>query len=477
MLQPLSPPFFALLAAAVFGNWLLSNPTLRVLWLLIAGVVFYGLIQPAALFFVVGLTLITGLLAKRMGRVTAMVGERRTWLILGIGLNVTALVSFKYLPGMLLTLGCSGDWLDQWNQWPMPLGLSFFCFESIAYLVEVSRGLQPAGLLTFASYKLFFPKLIAGPITAFQTLRLQWQRPQIWEGDRLIEGFWLIALGSFKKLVLADRLAQPVNLIFDNLTYAGSVDLWLAILAYGLQIYLDFSGYTDIARGSALLLGIWLPENFDAPYLSTSIADFWRRWHMTLGRWLREYLYIPLGGSRKGLIRTCLNLVLVMMLAGLWHGAAWGFLVWGAIHGTALAIQKVNERLSQKYIHYGSFWDLPSGIYLSWILTTTTVFFSWIFFRLPQTESFCLTLNHLLGQQSNPEFLHKVYFESIGIERGFVLIIICSVMLAILIIESMQYDSTKYINLRIKIMMILPLVYGSILLQADRTTPYVYFNF
>ncbi len=277
-------------------------------------------------------------------------------LILGIVANILVLVAFKYLPFLLNSFAASfnsasasenASWLSK--NLLAPLGISFFTFECIAYLVDISRGSKASrSLLQFTSYKLFFPKLISGPITRYHELAKQFNSDQTPVINDYIEGFWLIALGAVKKALVADRLGIFVDLCFGNLERAGSGDLWLAIIAYGLQLYFDFSGYVDLARGSAMLLGFNLPENFNYPYFSTSIADFWRRWHMTLGDWLRNYLYFPLGGSRQGLGRTCLNLLLVMLIAGIWHGAAWGYVVWGGLHGFALAIHRLTDTLVKR---------------------------------------------------------------------------------------------------------------------------------
>ena len=167
--------------------------------------------------------------------------------------------------------------------------------------------------------------------------------------------------------------------------------------AYGLQLYLDFSGYVDMARGSAVLLGFDLPQNFDFPYFSTSIADFWRRWHMTLGDWLRNYLYFPLGGSRQGLLRTCLNLMIIMAIAGLWHGAAWGFIVWGLLHGIALVVHRLTDALSNQVTWLKRAWQSLPGVVLAWALTQSTVFSTWIFFRLPDLKDSWLVVQRLWG--------------------------------------------------------------------------------
>ncbi|MFO5495035.1 MAG: MBOAT family O-acyltransferase, partial [Cuspidothrix sp.] len=249
----------------------------------------------------------------------------------GIGLNVLLLLGFKYINHFInLVFNFSTNSPDPLVKIVAPLGISFFTFECLSYLIDVYRGAPASSnFIEFATYKLFFPKLISGPITRYHNLSAQFSNVKFPSIDKVADGLWLIARGAVKKGILADNLGIFVDLCFGNLQRAGSTDLWLATFAYGLQLYLDFNGYVDIARGSALLFGLVLPENFDFPYFTTSIADFWRRWHITLGDWLRNYLYFPLGGSRHGLIRTCGNLLIVMLVAGVWHGSAWGFIIWG----------------------------------------------------------------------------------------------------------------------------------------------------
>ena len=241
-----------------------------------------------------------------------------------------------------------------------PLGISFFTFECIAYLIDVYRG-APAEdkFVKFATYKLFFAKLISGPITRYHSLAIQFNMLRVPTVERVAEALWLIARGAVKKGIFADHLGIFVDLCFGNIQRASSTDFWLATFAYGLQLYLDFNGYVDIARGSALLFGLVLPENFDFPYFSINIAQFWRRWHITLGDWLRNYLYFALGGSRQGLIRTCGNLVIVMLVAGIWHGSAWGYLIWGAFHGLALAVHRLTDALSSRFKSLEYFWNNP----------------------------------------------------------------------------------------------------------------------
>ena len=328
---------YALFLLSLLGiYWTVKRQWTRMWVLLIASIVFYTSLQVQYLPLLVSSAWIT----YRLGQAIAVPPDwriedwqfaeqdwnRRRLKILwfGIVLNILLLLGFKYLPFLLTTIGGWGNWAwmitsADWTKANLiePWGLSFFSFECIAYLVDVYRGAPAAQqFLKFSSYKLFFPKLISGPITRYHTIAAQMPNQTFPTVDRVAEGLWLIACGAIKKGLLADNLGTLVNLSFENLQRAGSGDLWLALFAYGFQLYLDFSGYVDMARGTAILLGFELPQNFDFPYFSTSIADFWRRWHISLGDWLRNYLYFPLGGSRSGLFRTCLNLLIVMAIAG-----------------------------------------------------------------------------------------------------------------------------------------------------------------
>jgi D-alanyl-lipoteichoic acid acyltransferase DltB (MBOAT superfamily) len=264
----------------------------------------------------------------------------------------------------------------------LPVGISFFTFHAISYVIDIGRGqLRPLRLDELALYMSFFPHLVAGPIVRASELAPQLH---VRADPRRIpsgEAFRLIAFGLFKKVVVSSYLAtEIVDPVFGAPSAHGSMDLLVGVYAYAIQIYADFSGYTDIAIGCALLLGIRFPQNFDAPYRSLSLQDFWRRWHMTLSRWLRDYLYIPLGGSRHGVRQTHRNLMLTMVIGGLWHGAAWTFLVWGAIHGGYLILERlVKERWAAD--HPRPVLPSPLTSVLQWVLTFNVVCFAWIFFR------------------------------------------------------------------------------------------------
>ncbi len=498
---------YALFLLVVLGiYWSVRRQFLRLRVLLIASLVFYGSLQIAYIPLLLITTLINFGLGKAIGSNTAP-GSHATnqhlsneqWLLaqgvwnrrrlrilwLGIILNVIGLLGFKYLPFFLTNLAVSlnlpvvqegADWLS--THLIAPLGLSFFIFECIAYLIDVYRG-APAtqNLMQFATYKLFFPKLISGPITRFHPFATGLKSLHFPSSDQLTEGLWLIACGAVKKALLADQLGIFVDLCFGNLERAGSGDLWLAILAYGLQLYLDFSGYVDIARGSAILLGFNLPENFDFPYFSTSIADFWRRWHITLGDWIRNYLYFPLGGSRKGLGRTCLNLLIVMLITGIWHGAAWGFVVWGGLHGLALAAHRLTQAVSERQEWAKHWWQSWSGVLVAWLLTQSMVFTSWIFFRLPSLKQAGLVIQRLWGHPADIQFAQKVYVEVVGIGPMPISLLLVALMVLMAIAYGIQRGLKLQLNWPLKLLLVPLCLYIVWVLAPTGGLPYIYFDF
>ncbi len=311
----LSLDYAQFLIITAFVYWLLPNVQARLLVIVTASLVFYSFIQRQYVWLLLVMLTINFWLGKEICK-----GDKflKQWLLfVGVFFNVLLLFGFKYIPFVAAVIGNItglpvGSSLAIWAKANIipPITLSFFVFELIAYLIDTYRGNTPArDFLSFAAYKLFFAKLLSGPITRYQEFAPQISTRSLPALSDIIEGVWLFACGAVKKGIIADNMARLVDLCFRNTERAGSLDLWVALIGYGIQIYCDFSGYIDMARGSALLLGFKLPQNFDFPYFSTSISDFWRRWHMTLGAWMRSYLYIPLGGSRGGLWRTCLNLM------------------------------------------------------------------------------------------------------------------------------------------------------------------------
>lgn len=404
---------------------------------------------------------------------------------IGIGLNVLLLFGFKYMAFFFTIAEGLFNWpmageIATWysaNITP-PLGISFFSFECIAYLVDVYRGAPPSrSLLRFTTYKFFFPKLISGPITRYHNFVRQLKTPRFPGYHQAIEGLWLIACGAIKKGLVADRLGSFVDITFENLQRAGSGDLWLAIFAYGFQLYLDFSGYVDLARGTALLLGFNLPENFDFPYFTTSIAEFWRRWHISLGDWLRNYLYFPLGGSRKGLIRTCFNLLIVMLIAGIWHGAAWGFILWGGLHGLALVIHRLTDTISDRIGVLKAWWNSIPGVVMAWGLTQSMVFMSWVVFRLPILKDSGWVFTHLWGMSADIQFTQKVYGETLGIQRLDLAFVLAGIGIVMALSYALYKQVKVQLNWPVKILLVPVLLYVAWLFAPETGQSYIYFDF
>jgi D-alanyl-lipoteichoic acid acyltransferase DltB (MBOAT superfamily) len=261
----------------------------------------------------------------------------------------------------------------------LPVGISFITFQAMSYVIDVYRGeLEPhPSYLEYLTFVAFFPHLVAGPIVRPRDLLPQLARPPVWRESEASSALLLIATGLFKKLAIADYLAiNLVDRVFDAPTQYSALECYVAMLGYAVQIYADFSGYTDIAIGSAALLGVRFPPNFAAPYQAHDIVDFWRRWHISLSTWLRDYLYIPLGGNRHGSLRTYANLIATMLLGGLWHGPSWTFVVWGGLHGVALACNRAwRERFGDVLRHK------PLLRVISTFATFHFVVLAWVFFR------------------------------------------------------------------------------------------------
>ncbi len=303
--------------------------------------------------------------------------KKKFILIAGLIFNLTILGYFKYTNFFI-------EIINEFTQKPLefthiflPLGISFFTFELICYLVDIYKQKFPPvrNLVDFCFYVSFFPHLVAGPIVRPAELIPQMYAPLNISKEDIGRGVFLIIGGLIKKAVISDYISiNFVDRIFENPTLYSGIENLLGVYGYAIQIYCDFSGYSDMAIGIALLIGFKLPENFNAPYQSTSITEFWRRWHISLSSWLRDYLYIPLGGNRKGTFRQYINLFLTMLLGGLWHGASWKFVMWGGMHGAALALDKLVEPfLPKKKNVFTKFFGI--------IFTFHFVTFCWIFFR------------------------------------------------------------------------------------------------
>jgi alginate O-acetyltransferase complex protein AlgI len=370
----------------------------RVELLLVASYVFYASWSPPFAGLMFALAVANYLFGLAVGRATR---RRRLVLWACIIVDLLVLAFFKYWNfaadswSFAVRSALGVVWQPPLLDVILPLGISFFTFEFIHYLVDIYRGHVPVHSFSkFHVFAAFFPTQIAGPIKRFQQFVPALATLDRFDPELARDGLRLIAIGLAKKVLLADKLAPIADAGFaaGAAGRIGSTEAWIASLAFSLQIYFDFSGYTDIARGSAQLFGFRIPINFDAPYLATGVADFWRRWHISLSTWLRDYVFIPLGGSRHGLMVTLRNLLITMVLGGLWHGAAWHFVAWGFYWGVALSI----DRLARAFLPS---WRSAATVVAGWIVTQFVVLVGWVLFRAGSLAEAGLILRAMLTYQ------------------------------------------------------------------------------
>ncbi len=352
--------------------------------LLVASYIFYGLWNPPLVLLLLASTLVDWIAGNQLYRIKDD-RNRKWWIFLSLAVNLGFLGFFKYgefLMENFTWLVNQIGWDYQAPAWDiiLPMGISFYTFQTLSYSLDLYyRKIQPARtFLDFALYVTFFPQLVAGPIVRSEELVGQFYEPKRATWNQFSWGIFLLTLGLFEKTVLADSLlASTAEKVFNTGSGMLPLDAWTGVLAFSGQIFFDFAGYSLCAIGIAHTLGMELPLNFRFPYAATGFSDFWRRWHITLSTWLRDYLYIPLGGNRSGLVRTYINLMLTMLLGGLWHGAAWTFIVWGGLHGLYLSVERFMR--SRKLLLRES------------ILTALGTFFfvniTWVFFRAEDFKS------------------------------------------------------------------------------------------
>lgn len=373
--------------------------------LLVASYVFYMSWIPVYGLLILLLTVVnyfTGLLIESFRK------HSKALLVLGLIINLGTLCFFKYsnflIGNMLEVWRWSAQWLPTGNPISLPqlniilpLGISFFAFEFIHYLSDIYKGSKAIrSPIDFALFAAFFPSQIAGPIKRYQDFVQQLPNETRYNPTFFNQGVVLLLQGLFKKIALSDNLAMVANQGFNAIcTSTGTVDAWLSTLAFTFQIYFDFSGYTDMGRGSALMLGYKLPDNFKFPYLASSMSDFWKRWHISLSTWLRDYLYVPLGGGRCSKLRKYSNLIVTMLLGGLWHGAAWHFVAWGGLHGGLLVVNHKYDDLVRHQPALQQAHALPITKFMAGALTFVLVMISWVFFRAETVPQAMQMLNKM----------------------------------------------------------------------------------
>lgn len=360
-------------------------------WLLLASFFFYAWWKPENLLLITSSMTFNYFLGGVIGR-----KQSRPLLTFGVIVNIAVLFYFKYIDFFIVNISdLTGTQLSLLNV-VLPLGVSFFTFQQIAYLVDSYHGKR--GNYRFPNYCLFitfFPHLIAGPIVHHGVLlpQLEDNNNARLDFTNFSKGIFLFNIGLAKKIIIADTVATIVSAGYSNTPLLSTVQAWITSLAYSVQLYFDFSGYSDMAIGLALLFNIRIPINFNSPYKAVNIQDFWRRWHITLSQFLRDYLYIPLGGNRKGEIRTSFNLLITFVIGGIWHGAGWTFLFWGFLHGAGLVVHRYFKKTNI---------EIPDWIGI--VITFLFINITWVFFRAPSWNDAINILEAMFGLQHGGEF-------------------------------------------------------------------------
>jgi alginate O-acetyltransferase complex protein AlgI len=429
---------FAFLPLVLLGFYLCAGRSrqLAAYWLVASSIFFYGYWMPQFTALLVCSVLVNFLVGRQISACmrpdSRARGRARTWMIAGIVFNLTLLGYFKYANFFLDTLQTLLGVHIQFARIVLPIGISFFTFTQIAFLADAyQKGVQEYKLAHYGLFVTYFPHLVAGPVLHHSQMMPQFARAETYSFRlaNFAAGVAIFGLGLLKKVVIADGVSPYANAVFDGAN-GGTIptfgEAWLGSFAYTFQLYFDFSGYSDMAIGLSWMLNVRLPFNFDSPYKARNITDFWRRWHMTLSAFLRDYLYIPLGGNRRGAVRRYLNLATTMLLGGLWHGASWTFVLWGGLHGAYLGVNHAFRSLVSR-----STLTLDANrIYraASWLLTLLAVVIAWVFFRAPTFESAVRILRAMtnVAPTGSPAYMDPLLWNA-GLRRSTGLLI-CAIL-------------------------------------------------
>ena len=460
---------FCFLPITIIGYYLILNAkkvNMARVWLVIASLFFYGWFNMKYLPIIVISILINFVIGKRIKKEDK---HKKIYFIIGSIFNVGLLCYFKYYDFFVENVNILFKTNWTLKHLLLPLGISFFSFQQLSYLIDVYKGeTKDYSLLNFSLFVTFFPQLIAGPIVLHSEIMPQFddKEKQKLNWDNIASGIFMFSMGFFKKLVIADSFAIWATNGFDSISSLTFYQAWFISLSYTIQIYFDFSGYSDMAVGIGKIFNIDLPANFLSPYKATSISEFWRRWHITLGRALSTYVYKPLGGNRKGRVKTYINLLLTFLVSGLWHGAAWTFVFWGLLHGIASVIDRLFRDNN---------WKINK--YVSWILTFMFVNCAWVFFRATTFERAFEILTAMFSVPSG-----GVLNMAGIITNGSIIIIgLVYILLVISLVVTLSFKNTyelaetfDYTTINTVYVVILMMVGISFM---PRISPFIYFNF
>ena len=425
---------------------------------------------------------VVGNMLSKPGSINRNRISRKSILTFGIVANISLLGYFKYSDFFISNLNHIFNSHIALLNLALPLAISFFTFQQIAYLVDsYRRETEEYDFLNYAVFVAFFPQLIAGPIVHHKEMMPQFEnmRNKVFNYRNISMGLFIFSIGLFKKVVIADTFSVWATAGFDTAQTLNFFEAWTATLSYTFQLYFDFSGYTDMAIGAALLFNIKLPINFNSPYKAASIQDFWRRWHITLSRFLRDYIYIPLGGNRKGEFKTCNNLMITFLIGGIWHGAGWTFVFWGFLHGLALVIQRIWSKSGFKL------WT-----WFAWVITFGFVNIAWVFFRAKNWDDAIKVLQGLVALDHIvlPRYLqnHLAFMQQYGIEFGNFLTHVKGdeftpywliILLFIVLFTKNSNQMTASMGFNLKTVLFSAFLFLYAVLSMNKVSEFLYFNF
>lgn len=429
--------FFLTLVATVYY---LIPQRIRYIWLLVSSYFFYMSWNPSYALLLLTVTTITyfsGLLISYSPENrNSKMNMKKMWVILSFILTLSFLFFFKYSNFAIYNINIILNHLDSSLNYSridilLPLGISFYTFQALSYTVDVYRGdvCAEKNFLKYALFVSFFPMLVSGPIERSKNFIKQISEEHYFEFSRIKNGVLMFLWGLFMKIVISDKAAIIVNTVFGGYEYYAGIEILIAILLYTIQIYCDFAGYSYMAIGSGQILGFKLMENFNTPYFASSVADFWRRWHISLSSWFKDYLYIPLGGNRKGKYRKYFNIMFVFLVSGFWHGASWTFIIWGGLHGlfqiAGAEFKPARDKIVEKF---GIDREVFSHKLMKTFLTFSLVSFAWIFFRATSLSQAIIIIKRLFST-FNIWVLFDGTIYDLGLDKSDIIILISSILL------------------------------------------------
>lgn len=462
---------FAFLPITLLGYYFISSKKYQLPFLFLASVFFYAYWSTTYVFLLLFTVVLDFYIAKAIF-LTENQKRKKALLLTSMLTNLTILIFFKYynfftenLNGIITATAIPSPLLPTLHL-ILPIGISFYTFQSMSYVIDVYRRTSTAhaGLLEFAGYVTLFPHQISGPLVRHNVIVPQLESPQtyIFNPENFWRGIYFFIFGLSKKILIADRIAAVVDPLVNNMANTSNTEAWLAMLGYTMQLYFDFSGYSDMAVGLGLMMNVAFPQNFNSPYKSRSITEFWQRWHITLSSWLRDYLYISLGGNRNGKLITYRNLLLTMTIGGLWHGANWTYVVWGLLHGGGLALERLCK--DQKK-------DFFKSSYIKWLVTFIFVSLTWIFFRSPNFSTAGLWLEKIFFL--NDHFSWNIFYIATKFKDRFIAALIVAFLAALFLKNTWQIRfKPSWTNAAL-----LALLFAICLTYMGDESPFLYFQF